>query len=102
MSFPERLLWSRLKARRLAGLKFRRQAPVGPFITDFLNDEHRLAIELDGQSHDGTFDYDARRTLYLKEQGYQVVRYNHDDVLGDLESVLRDIARHCGRDVSEW
>ena len=73
-----------------------------PFITDFLNDEHRVAIELDGVSHDGAAAYDARRSAYLNQEGYRVVRYNHDEVLEDLDAVLRDIARRCGRDVSEW
>ena len=102
MSFPERLLWGELKARRLDGIKFRRQAPVGPFIADFLCDEHRLVVELDGSSHDTTASYDAERTQYLEEEGYNVVRYDHDEVLADRESVLRDIARRCGRDVRDW
>src|SRR5688572_1792302 len=89
MSGPEVLLWSQLKAKGLDGIKFRRQSPVGPFITDFLCDEHRLVIELDGESHDRTADYDARRTRFLKSKGYRVVRYNHDEVLKDLDSVLR-------------
>ena len=102
MSFPERLLWGQLKARRLDGLKFRRQAPVGPFIADFLCDEHRVVVELDGISHDRTAARDARRTRFINRVGYRVVRHNHDEVLEDLEAVLKDIARHCGRDVSEW
>jgi very-short-patch-repair endonuclease len=48
MPFPEDLLWGQLRNRGLDGLKFRRQAPVGPFIADFLCDEHRLIVELDG------------------------------------------------------
>ena len=102
MSFPERLLWSEIKASRLCGLKFRRQAPIGPYITDFLCDEHRLVIELDGVSHDQTAECDGRRTEFLAAEGYRVVRYNHDEVLEDLDAVLRDIAQRCGVDVSEW
>jgi len=102
MSFPERLLWSHLKAKQLDGIKVRRQAPLGPFIADFLCDEHRLVIELDGESHDRSADSDQRRTRFLNEQGYRVVRYNHDELLEDIDSVLRDIARHCGRDTRWW
>ena len=99
MSFPERLVWSRLRAGRLDGLKFRRQAPVGPFVADFLCDSARLVVELDGRSHD---EYDAARTRWLGAHGYRVVRYQHDEVLADLEAVLKDMAHQCGRDVSEW
>ena len=102
MSFPEKLLRGQLKARQLDGIKFRRQVPVGPFITDFLCDEHHLVIELDGVSHDRTAQYDLRRTEFLQTHGYRVIRYEHDEVLEDLHAVLRDIARHCGRDVRWW
>lgn len=60
-TFPERLLWGRLRDRRLAGLKFRRQNPVGEFIVDFYCEEHHLAIELDGNSHNGHADCDRSR-----------------------------------------
>ena len=101
MPFPEDLLWGQLRNRGLDGLKFRRQAPVGPYIADFLCDEHRLSIKLDGESHDpeDVVDYDARRTAYLNAHGYGVVRYDYDEVLRDLDAVVRDIAARCGRDV---
>ena len=104
MTYPEDLLWGQLRNRGLDGLKFRRQAPVGPYIADFLCDEHRLVVELDGESHDNepAVDYDKQRTRYLQEQGYRVIRYDYEEVLKDLESVLRDIARRCGRDVRWW
>ena len=58
----EAILWQRLRSRRLAGLKFRRQHPVGPFITDFYFAERKLIIEIDGDTHTDQARYDASRT----------------------------------------
>ena len=104
MTVPERLVWAHLRDRKLDGLKFRRQATVGPYIADFLCEEHRLAVELDGESHeaDEAASHDARRTAYLVALGYRVVRYPNDEVLANLDGVLLDIARQCGRDVRWW
>ena len=51
MTIPERLLWGKLHGGRLAGLKFRRQHPLDPYIVDFYCHEKRVVIELDGDSH---------------------------------------------------
>ena len=68
-TFPERLLWSRLRNRGLFGLKFRRQHPIGPFVIDFYCRESSLAVELDGRSHEGRESYDDARTDWLESQG---------------------------------
>ncbi len=99
-TFPERLLWGRLRASRLCGLKFRRQHPIGPFVADFFCSEHRLVIELDGNSHDGRAEQDARRSEYLRQEGLGVVRFGNDDVLRDLEAVLKAILLACGVDLN--
>jgi len=67
-TFLERRLWSHLRAGRLAGLKFRRQYPLEPFIVDFYCHEAHLAVELDGMSHNGRAAQDNRRTQYLMAQ----------------------------------
>lgn len=97
MTGPERKLWSLLRARRLRGLKFRRQVPIGPFIVDFLCKEVSLVIELDGWSHTDRGKYDLRRQAYLEEEGYRVLRIDNDDVLAaDVEPVLHGILRAAG------
>ena len=53
MSLPEVVLWQALRKRRLAGLRVRRQHPMGPYILDFYYPSARLALEVDGQAHDG-------------------------------------------------
>ena len=94
----ERLLWEAIKKRRLNGLKFRCQHPVGPFVLDFWCPERRLAVEVDGSSHDhpDQADYDAVRTAQLNAFGYRVVRVRNDEVFDDLPAVLSRIAEAAG------
>ena len=96
LTFPERLLWSRLRSRRLFDLKFRRQHPVGPFIADFYCDEARLVVEVDGESHVGRAEADARRAAFMEARGMRLLRVTNDDVLQDLDAVLTAIARAAG------
>ncbi|MBI3837974.1 MAG: endonuclease domain-containing protein [Planctomycetia bacterium] len=95
-TFPERLLWGNLRAGRLAGLKFRRQHPIGPFVADFYCDESKLVIELDGNSHDGRAKADRSRASYLAGVGLRVLRIANDDVLRELDEVLAAILAACG------
>jgi very-short-patch-repair endonuclease len=91
--FPERLVWSRLRGSALAGMKFRRQHPVGPWITDFACPELKLVIELDGDTL-GTPEQqacDARRTAFLQSEGWTVLRFWNADVLESLEGTLDQI-----------
>lgn len=88
---PERLLWSRL-SRRALGVAFRRQAPVGRYVVDFLAPDARLVIEVDGRSHDGRGDADRARQAALEAAGLRVLRVQNDDVLRDLDGTVRLIA----------
>ena len=65
----EFLIWSELRGRKLAGLKFRRQHPIGPFVVDFYCAEHQLVVELDGPVHDERQDDDRQRSQYLRQRG---------------------------------
>ncbi len=90
---PEAQLWLQLKGRKLEGLKFRKQHPVGPYILDFYCSEARLAVEVDGSVH-GDPDqarHDARRTAWLAERGIAVLRVQASDVRDELEGVLNAI-----------
>ena len=89
----ERALWSQLRDRRLEGVRFRRQAPIGWYIADFVSHERKLIVELDGGQHAGRRAYDARRTRWLESRGYKVLRFWNDDVLLRLTSVLEAIAQ---------
>ena len=93
---PEQLLWSVLRGRRLAGLKFRRQELIEPDIVDFCCRELNLIVELDGTSHEDKLQSDSTRTQWLSGQGYRVLRVTNRDVKEDLEAAARYIARGAG------
>jgi very-short-patch-repair endonuclease len=71
----ERVLWFRLRDRRLAGLKFTRQVPIDRFVVDFVCKDAKLIIELDGGQHDEDRARDADRTEVLEAMGYLVLRF---------------------------
>ncbi|NKB48270.1 MAG: DUF559 domain-containing protein [Alphaproteobacteria bacterium] len=84
-------LWKHLRNRNLAGLKFRRQHPIGRYIADFCCEEEKLVVELDGGQHAGDADRDEERTRYIEKFGYRVVRYWNSEVLSNIDGVLADI-----------
>ncbi|MFJ2428364.1 endonuclease domain-containing protein [Pseudomonas sp. NPDC087804] len=91
----EHLLWQRLRSRQIAKLKFRRQFPCPPYVLDFYCAELKLAIELDGSQHyeSSGLIHDQRRTLYLYQQGIEVVRFSNLEVLQQMDAVLEQIIR---------
>jgi len=93
---PEHLLWSRLRAAQLGGIRFRRQHVIGPYVADFYCARARLVIELDRLSHEGRESYDAERTEYMESQGLRVIRCADDDVIRDVDQVVRRIACEIG------
>jgi very-short-patch-repair endonuclease len=97
-TIAEAALWSTLRGRRVAGFKFRRQYPCGPFILDFFCARRRLAIELDGgQHHDSRARaHDARRNAYLAAHGITVLRFPCDQILRNPASVLTVISFALG------
>jgi very-short-patch-repair endonuclease len=100
----EAVLWRELRGKRLGGFKFRRQQPVGPYVADFFCAAAGLVVELDGDSHVGREDHDARRTADLEAAGLRVVRFWNPEVYDNLDGVLTAIydacaARASARDV---
>ena len=87
----ERLLWFRIRDRRLSGLKFKRQVPIYQYVVDFCCADARVIIELDGGQHDVRQDVDAVRTKRLEELGYLVLRFWNNDVLSNIDGVLETI-----------
>jgi elongation factor P--(R)-beta-lysine ligase len=88
----ERKLWSRIRNDQL-GVTFRRQHAVGNYIPDFCSPKARLIIELDGSQHleKDVTQYDKERTEYLEMQGFKVLRFWNNDVMMDIDSVIRAI-----------
>lgn len=86
----EAVLWSALQGRRLRGLKFRFQHPVGTFVLDFYCPALRLVVEVDGAIHEdaAVAGKDRERQRYLENYGYRVIRFQNETVLKDLALVL--------------
>jgi very-short-patch-repair endonuclease len=85
----ERKLWSRLRDRRLMGFKFKRQAPRGRYVVDFLCVEAGLAVEVDGSQHvTQRSQADRHRTADLERDGLTVLRFWNNDVLANIDGVL--------------
>lgn len=89
----EALLWGKLRNRKLHGVKFSRQKPLGIYIVDFVSIEKKLIIELDGEQHNSDLGKrkDVIRTVWLKNQGYNVLRFWNNEVLKELDVVLEMI-----------
>jgi very-short-patch-repair endonuclease len=96
MSLPETILWREIR-KRPSGLKFRRQHPAGVYILDFYCSAARLAIEVDGHSHDGAraAQADAARGHFLRSQGVATLRVPVSSVLGNLEGAVLRIVAVC-------
>ncbi|MGH8172759.1 MAG: endonuclease domain-containing protein [Rhodanobacteraceae bacterium] len=95
----ERRLWSQLRNRHLAGYRFRRQAPLGRYVVDFVCLRARLVVELDGSQHGERLLQDFERTQHLARIGFRVMRFWNDEVLlqteGVLEVILDALRRAC-------
>ena len=86
----ERALWQAISARKMSGVRFNRQVPIGPFICDFVARSIGLVIEVDGGQHGD--DADADRTKYIEAQGFRVIRFWNNEVLTNPEGVVARIA----------
>lgn len=89
---PEKRLWYRLNLCQLNGHKFRRQHPIGNYITDFACIEKKLIVELDGDSHASQTDYDKERDAFLRKLGYTVLRFWNNEAMKNIDGVLAVIS----------
>ena len=86
----ERRLWQILRAKRLAGYKFKRQLTIEPYIADFVCVQQRLIVEADGGQH-AESARDQRRDTYLQSQGFRVLRFWNSEIFENEEGVLTSI-----------
>ena len=93
LTIAERRLWDELKLLRHEGFYFRRQAPIGPYIVDFVCFSQRLVIEVDGIGHDlpATRASDTFRDRDLHWRGFNIVRFQNGDVMEKLDGVMREV-----------
>ena len=95
----ERKLWFVLRSLKPLGLHFRRQAPIGVFIADFVWHAGKLVVELDGSQHgQERLDYDSKRTVWLESQGLRVLRFWNNDVLKSPRVVGEAILAAASKD----
>jgi very-short-patch-repair endonuclease len=89
-TMAERVFWGLLLPWRERGLHWRRQAPIGPYVADFVCKRLKLVIEIDGDSHYDAagIAHDARRTAFLNARNYRVLRFTNDDVLDNADGVF--------------
>jgi very-short-patch-repair endonuclease len=99
MTHAERKLWQQLRAMEIKGTHFRRQATIGPYFADFACHERRLIIEVDGGQHNepAHVETDSRRTAFLNSRGYCVLRFWNNEVLGNIEEVMKVIVETLGK-----
>ena len=88
----ESKLWSRLRGRQLSMAKFRCQHVIGKYIADFYCPERKLVVEIDGGQHAEQAEADQRRTKFLLQRGYRVLRFWDNDVLVNTDAVMERIA----------
>ena len=96
MTTAEVILWSKLKGKQLKGYKFRRQYGIDGYIVDFYCPKLRLAIEIDGSSHDGkeAKEYDKERQLQIEVLNISFLRFTNQDIYKNLTKVLTKISDH--------
>jgi BirA family biotin operon repressor/biotin-[acetyl-CoA-carboxylase] ligase len=94
MTIAESILWRALRGSRWKTLKFRRQVPIGPYVADLLCTEHKLIVELDGKPHldPQQAAHDRKRDAFLRSQGYSVLRFPNDIIIGGCDIALKQIA----------
>ncbi|MGR4875680.1 endonuclease domain-containing protein [Pseudoxanthomonas sp. LARHCG66] len=95
MTLAERRLWSILCRRQLEGFRFRRQVPIGPYITDFACLEGALVVEVDGGQHMDA-ETDCARDAFLRGKGFCTLRFWNNEVMANLEGVRALILRWLG------
>lgn len=93
MTKAEIILWSRLRMRQVAGLKFRRQQPIFDYIVDFYCHEIKLVIEVDGEIHTlpEQRKSDMLRNKILTINGYNVIHFSNHEIETNLDSVIKKI-----------
>jgi len=90
----ERKLWQRLRRHGLQGYKFRHQHTIDRYIVDFCCPDIKLVIEVDGPIHRYQVEEDKERQRYLEDKHYKVIRFSNDEVLNDLDNVLKKIKEY--------
>ncbi len=98
MTVDELKLWDELRLLRKRGFHFRKQAPLGPYIVDFVCFSAKLVIEVDGVQHNSTAARakDAVRDAFLAGEGFKVLRFTNGEVTNTLDGVMLEVLEALG------
>jgi very-short-patch-repair endonuclease len=91
VSRAEKICWHLIRDRRIKGVKFRRQHPIGPYFADFACVSRKLVIEIDGEHHAFQAEADARRTAAMEREGWRVIRFWANEVVQNPEGIWTTI-----------
>ena len=94
LTFQEAVLWEAIAKKKVFGIKFRRQFPIGRYIVDFYNHRHKLVVEIDGEVHNDQKEYDKNRDDFLKSNGCRVIHFTNNDIEGNMDKVLNEIVKN--------
>ena len=97
----ERKLWFYLRGENTLGPKIRRQHPFGPYYLDFYCFAAKLALEIDGSSHEGREEYDARRDAYLLSRGVKTLRFSPEVADQDVDYFAKWFRLECVARIEE-
>ena len=88
-TLQEQKIWKLLRNRQFKGLKFKRQFPIGEYIVDFVCEEKKIVIEIDGGQHNipEEINKDNYRTNFIEAKGYKVIRFWNNEIDDNLEGV---------------
>lgn len=99
MTLAEILLWNQLKQKQLLGYDFHRQKPIDEYVVDFFCPRLLLAIEIDGDSHEGKLEKDNQRQYDIEKFGVHFLRFPDEEVRRNMDGVLEVIRlwveAHC-------
>lgn len=98
-SRAEQKVWELLRAHRMSGLKFRRQHPIGPYFADFACVQRKLIVEIDGEHHALQREADSRRTDFLEQAGWKVIRFSASEAVQNPERIWTEIGRVLGIEI---
>jgi very-short-patch-repair endonuclease len=97
MTLHEKLLWEELRGNKVMGLRFKAQHPIDTFIADFYCHSIKLALEIDGESHNSEdqIEYDKNRNVIMNNLGITVLRFKNTQIENDINRVINTIQKEC-------
>jgi len=94
----EKILWQILRNHNFYGYEIRRQSPIGNYIVDFVCRKKKIIIEIDGGQHNKTenIEYDKKRTAYLEQKGYKIIRFWNNEITKNIDGVYKKLQEEFG------